>query len=92
METFTAYLHFGGPFTHEQPAPRLTIETEAIHAPLWWHKKGLMYTRSGYGRRIPTRYKVKHNNRLKRVYVCIFSNSGTAYIEQNGKPIATVDI
>lgn len=57
---------------------------ETIEVPLWWQEQGLTYTATGYGRKIPTRYKVKHNNRLKRVYCCIISNIGTCYIV-NGK-------
>lgn len=87
-----AFLHFGGPFTDEQPSTRLTIHTEFKKELLWWQGKGLMYTSTGYGKRIPTEYKVKHENRWKRVYCCIYSNSGVCYIEKNRKPIATVDI
>lgn len=47
---------------------------------MWHHEKGLSYTASGYGKRIPTRHKVFFNDRWRRVYVCCFSNSGTAYI------------
>ncbi len=87
-----AYLHFGGAFTDEQPCPRLTISTEAKQDYLWWQKRNLMYTATGYGKRIPTTWKVKHENRWKRVYCCIYSNSGVCYIEKNRKKIATVDI
>ena len=58
---------------------------------LLWQEKGLQYTASGYGSKIPTRYKVKHNNRWKRVYCCIYGNSGTLYIMQ-GKDRLIVDI
>lgn len=88
----TAYLHFGGPFTAEQPAPRLTIQTEVIEKPLAWQLRGLMYTATGYGARIPTPYMVKHEGRLKRVYCRIYSNSGVCFIESNRKPVATVDV
>ena len=47
---------------------------------LWWQTKGLSYTASGYGKRIPTVYMVKYNNRWCRVYCCIYSNIGTLYI------------
>ncbi len=52
--------------------------------PLWWHKKGLSFTRSGYGSRIPTPYMVQvpGSPRWRRVYCCIWSNSGTCYVEQ----------
>lgn len=87
-----AYLHFGGPFTDKQPATRQTVETEVIEKPMDWQLRGKMYTATGYGRRIPTSYMVKHEGRWKRVFCCIFSNSGTCFIESARKPVATVDI
>jgi hypothetical protein len=57
-----------------------TVNTEYKHAPLWWHEKGLSFTASGYGSRIPTPYMVKFNNRWRRVYCRIYSNNGTLYI------------
>ena len=48
---------------------------------LEWQKRGLQFSRTGYGRRIPTVHQYKVGNRWRRVYVCIFSNAGTAYIE-----------
>jgi hypothetical protein len=48
--------------------------------------------KTGYGRAIPTRYRVRTiNNRWRRVYCMCYSNSGTCYIRQNGKLII-VDI
>lgn len=58
----------------------LTQTCEAKDAPLWWHEKGLSFTASGYGKRIPTRQMVKVNGKWRRVYCCVFSNSGTCYI------------
>lgn len=46
----------------------------------WWQDKGLSYTASGYGKRIPTEYMVKFNDKWRRVYCKIYSNSGTLYI------------
>ena len=37
-------------------------------------------TRSGYGKRIPSNIMVHYQGRWRRVYVSIYSNSGTAYI------------
>lgn len=55
--------------------------------PLWWQEKGLQYTRSGYGRKIPTRYMVRipGQTRWRRVYCCCFSNSGTCYVPTKEK-------
>lgn len=60
-------------------------ELEFIDAPLWWHEKGISYTASGYGEKIPTRRKVKAWGRYYRVYCRIFSNIGTCYIIACGK-------
>lgn len=87
MEKIEAFLHFG--FGTE---PRLTMQAEIKENLLWWQKKKLMYTATGYGRRIPTEYMVKYNNRWYRVYCCIYSNIGTLYIGKSNKWLATVDI
>jgi len=46
-----------------------------------WQEKGLQQTASGYGSRLTHGSKVLWSNRWRRVYVCIYSNSGTAYID-----------
>jgi hypothetical protein len=56
------------------------IEVEHKHAPLWWHKRGLSQTATGYGRRIATATMVRYNGKWRRVYCCIYSNVGTCYI------------
>ena len=58
----------------------LTQQVECKDSPLWWQERGLMYTATGYGRKIPTRQMIKVNGKWRRVYCCIFSNSGTCYI------------
>jgi len=55
-------------------------EVEVKESLLPHHKAGRSYTPSGYGRKIPTPYMIKFNNRWQRVYCCIFSNSGSLYI------------
>jgi hypothetical protein len=59
--------------------------TDLESCPLWWQKQGLSYTASGYGRKIPTRYKLSLNGRKYRVYCCISSNNGTCYIVRKGE-------
>lgn len=51
-------------------------------APLPHHRAGLQYTRSGYGRKIPTTRQVQlpGSPRWRRVYYCIYSNIGTCYV------------
>lgn len=52
--------------------------------PLKWQKKGISYTASGYGRKIPTPYVVTYKGRRRRVYACQFSNVATLYIIEKG--------
>lgn len=66
------------------------IEVETQVRPLPWQKLGLTYTKTGYGRRIPTQHmaRLPGTTRWRRVFVCVFGNAGTAYIEdrQNRTP------
>lgn len=57
-------------------------DLEHKEAPLPHHRAGWGYTRSGYGSRIPTVHMVKlpGRKRWRRVYCCIWSNSGTCYV------------
>jgi len=61
------------------------LDKDGIDKPLWYHKRNLMQTASGYGRKLVTPTMVKYNNRLHRVYCCCFSNSGSLYIISKGK-------
>lgn len=70
-----------------------TLEANGVpvptrYNPLWWQKQGLHYTASGYGWKIPTAYMVQipGSPRWRRVYCCIFSNSGTCYVEDRSNP------
>jgi hypothetical protein len=83
----TAYLQFGK--ATWPPSPMQTVEVPVKESWLWWQEKGLSYTATGYGRKIPSTYMVKWKGRWRRVYVACYSNSGTAYI---GDWLATVDI
>lgn len=68
-----------------------TPESERRVKPLWWQEKGLQFTASGYGRRIPTSRMVRLNKRWRRVYCCIFSNSGTCYVPQGKDWLVVTD-
>lgn len=70
-----AYLQHG-----KGAGPFLTESVPVKQSPLWWQERGLSYTASGYGSRIPTPFMVRVNNRWRRVYCAIFSNVGTLYI------------
>ena len=56
------------------------IEVPVRIAPMPHHVAGLMWTASGYGARIPTRYMVQVSGRWRRVYCCQISNAGTCFI------------
>jgi hypothetical protein len=53
---------------------------DTIDAPLWWQKRGLSKTSTGYGTKIETSRKLSFCGRLYRVYCDIYSNCGTCYI------------
>jgi hypothetical protein len=53
-----------------------------------WQERGLSYTASGYGERIPTRHMVRTiDNRWRRVYATCFSNAATLWIVENGERV-----
>lgn len=82
-----AYIQYGagaGPFLTE----RVEIKTK----PLWWQQRGLSFTATGYGARIPTAHMVRLNGRWRRVYCAIWSNIGTLYIGRRGHDALTVQI
>jgi len=55
---------------------------------LWWQKRGLMFTASGYGKNIPSTFmiKLKSNHRWYRVYSIGYSNCSTMYIKRGKCP------
>lgn len=66
-------------------------EYEIFDKLLWWQKKGLMYTATGYGSKIPTTKMILWQGRKYRVYCCIYSNIGTRYIVSKGKKYVVLD-
>ena len=53
---------------------------------LQWQRRGLMYTSTGFGSKIPTQYKIRliSNNRAYRLYAHCYSNCASYYIVKNG--------
>lgn len=48
--------------------------------PLDWQRRGLQYTATGYGTKIPTTKVVKWSDgKVRRVYCDIYSNAGSCY-------------
>jgi hypothetical protein len=60
--------------------PFLTEKLDVVIKMLPFQKIGLQFTASGYGSKIPTRYMVRYEGKLRRVYCIIYSNVGTLYI------------
>lgn len=60
--------------------PMVTVAVESKTNMMRHHKLGLSWTASGYGKRIPTSTMVKYQGKWRRVYCCVYSNSGTCYI------------
>lgn len=50
------------------------------HAPMAHHRRGLTWTASGYGARIPTEHMVQVHGKWRRVYCYVYSNVGTLFI------------
>ena len=53
--------------------------------PLEWQKRGLTYTATGYGTKIPMRKVIKWSDgKVRRVYCDIYSNAGSCYCMIHG--------
>jgi len=64
---------WGGPYTEE------SVPIRRVDSP---HYR----TQSGYGKKLPTDAMIRYRKRWRRVYVCIYSNSGTCYTIINKTP------
>lgn len=62
-------------------------EKDLIEKPLWYHKRGLTQTATGYGSKLVTSKMIKLGKKLYRVYCMIYGNSGSCYIIQKGQKI-----
>lgn len=56
------------------------------------HVRGLSWTASGYGARIPTVYMVQVQGKWRRVYAICYSNAGTCFIGKRYDQTAIIDI
>jgi hypothetical protein len=72
---------------HSGELVRLTCSGPAVMVrSLWWQERGLSYTATGYGSKIPTPYMVRTiDQRWRRVYCAVFSNVGTTYVIHGNK-------
>ncbi|ATE86352.1 hypothetical protein Sf18_gp78 [Shigella phage Sf18] len=55
-----------------------------------WQVAGLQKTATGYGKKIPTSWKVRYLGKLRRIYQDVYSNSGVSYIIVSGKKLYLV--
>lgn len=62
-------------------------KTDLVRSEPEWMKRGLQETASGYGAHLNSGYKINFNNRLYRIYVTIYSNSGSCWFKVKGKKI-----
>jgi len=62
-------------------------EPDIIDAPMWYHKRGLQQTATGYGSKLNTGKKLMVGNRSYRIYCICYSNSGSNYIIVKGERI-----
>ncbi|QBP33072.1 hypothetical protein Silverhawkium_gp118 [Shigella phage Silverhawkium] len=65
-------------------------ELQAEQHILDWQLAGLQKTATGYGKKIPTSWKVRYLGKLRRIYQDVYSNSGVSYIIVNGKKLHLV--
>lgn len=87
-----AYLHTktkrsGGTFDCFQ-----TIEVPVKVKMMPHHVRGLSWTATGYGARIPTAYMVQVQGKWRRVYAICYSNSGVLFIGKRYDQTAIIDI
>ena len=67
---------------------RITVpESSLIEKKPWWMLRGLSESTSGYGAKLNSGYMIKFEGRIRRIYVCQFSNAGTCYIKYKGSDI-----
>lgn len=55
--------------------------SDLVMSELEFHKRGLSYTASGYGKKIPSPYMISFNGKLYRLYVTVYSNVGSTWFE-----------
>lgn len=57
-----------------------------LDRPLPFHLAGLQETASGFGKRLRSRYCVRTDDgKVRRVYLTIYSNAGTAWVHYHGQ-------
>jgi hypothetical protein len=63
-------------------------EYTLVERPLWWQKRGLQETATGYGARLRSSKMVQFpDGKLRRVYITCYGNSGSAWINHKGEKL-----
>lgn len=65
----------------------LVYPCHRFYDPLPWHKAGLTYTATGYGKKIPTSDCIRLNGRKYRIYCTVYSSAGTCWINYMGRRV-----
>jgi len=65
----------------------IQLHQNLVENPLWWHKQHLSQTASGYGKKLTTSKMIYFENKLRRIYCTIYSNSGTNWFTYKGEEI-----
>lgn len=75
----------GGCYPHIYTEP-----ADLVERPLWYHKRGLSQTASGYGAKLATSRMIHFAGRLYRIYITIYSNARTAWFQSKAHGKITV--
>lgn len=68
--------------------PRIYARVEDLGESLLpWQRLGLQYTASGYGKKIPSPYKINFAGKLYRIYTTIFGGAGSSWFTAKGRKI-----
>lgn len=60
---------------------------DVFEKPLPWQDRGLSYTATGYGSKIPSRYMIKLDGKMRRVYTACYGNATSDYVEVMGERV-----
>lgn len=60
---------------------------DLVDSPLWWQKKGLQQTATGYGSKLTSRFKIVFQRKLRRLYHTCYSNAGSVWFVVKGVKI-----
>lgn len=61
--------------------------SELIWNPPKWMERGFQETASGYGKRLNSGWMINFEGRKYRIYVTIYSNSGSSWFKSKGRKI-----